>query len=567
MRARDLDRSGPVVTRRDRILEGMRLERAVGAEIGPLDRPLIGRADGSVYYVDHCDTATLRGRWSTDPAVDVSKLQVDAVWGQRTLREALEEAHAFDLRPDGLDYVVASHVIEHVPDLVSWLHEVWAAVSPSGAVRLAVPDRRFTFDFLRRTSSLTDVLDAFVAKRRTPGSSRVLDFALHLADVDCGAAWRGEVTVHNTRPKYSLAAALSLAEDALRNGTYHDVHCWVFTPSSFAELMLALCERDCLAFACEWLKPTEPDTFEFFVSLRPESDATVAARSWQQASEALRDAPASAFVAPRVPQQRAAVPPQAARQVQAATSLAEFRAMWDNMQADGYFARSHNYPDFADPLHPPDDRPIDTVLRGLDYTAAQLHFPLPFSSELERAVVHTEASWLPQLAELPTRGLAVDIGCGYGRSVAWLKDRFDRVIGIDVSEHIVRQASATFRGCANTEFLLASGDALPDAIADGSADFIYAFTVFQHVPREHTAATLRSAARKLKPGARLVFNLVSGVNEQVNAGPYGIEWTIGYSQQQAIELIERCGLRLDKLVRWTADGAPASWLWLSASRG
>ena len=152
---------------------------------------------------------------------------------------------------------------------------------------MAIPDRRFTFDYLRQTSTLTDVLDAFVRKRRVPSGSRVLDFALHLADVGCVAAWRGEVSRQSVKPKYTVETALGLADDAERNGTYHDVHCWVFTPVSFAGLMTELAEAKYLEFACEWFVPTATNTFEFFVSMRPEPDRGRAIDSWRQVVQQL----------------------------------------------------------------------------------------------------------------------------------------------------------------------------------------------------------------------------------------------------------------------------------------
>ncbi|MEX3900116.1 methyltransferase domain-containing protein [Paraburkholderia sp. BR10954] len=47
------------------------------------------------------------------------------------------------------DYVIASHVIEHVLDLVGWVHSLLAALKHAGRIVLAVPDRRYTFDYVR----------------------------------------------------------------------------------------------------------------------------------------------------------------------------------------------------------------------------------------------------------------------------------------------------------------------------------------------------------------------------------------------------------------------------------
>ena len=110
--------------RRDRILAGLDLKRLTGLEIGALDRPLVRAEDGaSVLYVDHVDTATLRQTYGHDPGVDPNALvEVHVVWGEQTLREALEARAAADPNtPRRVDYVIASHVLEHVPELDSWL--------------------------------------------------------------------------------------------------------------------------------------------------------------------------------------------------------------------------------------------------------------------------------------------------------------------------------------------------------------------------------------------------------------------------------------------------------------
>ncbi len=125
----------------------------------------MGKQSGTVFYVDHCDTEALKMRWSTDANVDVSKLHVDAVWGGDSLREAIDRsplAQKANLQGCLLDYIVASHVIEHVPDMITWLREIGAILKQSGTVRLAIPDKRYTFDIRRRTSSITDIVDAFV---------------------------------------------------------------------------------------------------------------------------------------------------------------------------------------------------------------------------------------------------------------------------------------------------------------------------------------------------------------------------------------------------------------------
>lgn len=101
--------------RNEKLLANIPLQQTIGAEIGPLHNALISKEDRTVFYVDHCDTESLKARWSTDPSVDLSKLHVDAVCGGNSLRHAIDHSNLAEdnsLKGCLLDYIVASHVVE-----------------------------------------------------------------------------------------------------------------------------------------------------------------------------------------------------------------------------------------------------------------------------------------------------------------------------------------------------------------------------------------------------------------------------------------------------------------------
>jgi len=77
------------------------------------------------------NTAALRQKYAADASIDVDDIvEVDAVWGDHTLAQALGGRAP-------VDYAVASHVIEHVPDMLAWLEELHAVIKPGGDLRLA----------------------------------------------------------------------------------------------------------------------------------------------------------------------------------------------------------------------------------------------------------------------------------------------------------------------------------------------------------------------------------------------------------------------------------------------
>ncbi|MFL9907889.1 class I SAM-dependent methyltransferase [Paraburkholderia sp. RL17-337-BIB-A] len=191
--------------RREKMLAGIDLASSVGAEIGPLGNPLVSKADGTIIYVDYADAGSLRKHYAGNPSYDVDKIvETDAIWGKQTLVETLG-------RP--VDFIVASHVIEHVPDLITWLRELKEALTIDGQVRLAIPDRRFTFDFLRRETELADVLDSYVTAARVPKPRAILDYYLNATPVDPWAAWRGELNESNVKRSNTFEAAMAMARD------------------------------------------------------------------------------------------------------------------------------------------------------------------------------------------------------------------------------------------------------------------------------------------------------------------------------------------------------------------
>lgn len=269
---------------RDRIRAGVDFSATETLEIGPLYRPFALKAEGPVIYVDHADTESLRKKYQGDPNFDVADIvEVDAVWGGQTLRECLGQDRKVDL-------VIASHVIEHVPDLITWLQELKSVLRSAGEIRLVIPDKRYTFDYLRPLTTLADVLDAYLRKARAPLPRCILDHVLNVRRVDTAAAWAGPLDEQALQPYHPFELAVDSARDALANGNYHDVHCWVFTPQSFATLMRQLAQYDLLDLYCHRFEDTLRDTLEFTVFLREGANKEVVLASWRDIEQNLAEA-------------------------------------------------------------------------------------------------------------------------------------------------------------------------------------------------------------------------------------------------------------------------------------
>jgi len=264
------------IDKRSRMLGSCDIAQSLGLEIGALNAPMVRKSEGRVLYVDYASTDIVRAN-QHDPAVNKAEIvEIDIVWGDRPLAAAVGEP---------VDYVIASHVIEHVPDLIGWLGELHASLKPGGTLGLAIPDRRFTFDVHRRESLLAEMVEAYLLKFRRPSIRQVFDAASLAQTVDVGAAWAGKyretsVPPHAVRPEFiaHLPASFTLARSLLEQPRYVDAHCWVFTPASFLDTAQWLAGLQMFPYAIEDFFPTETGWLEFqvrLIAVAPDATACV----------------------------------------------------------------------------------------------------------------------------------------------------------------------------------------------------------------------------------------------------------------------------------------------------
>ena len=201
-----------------------------GIEIGPLDRAIMPRPGSAVFYADHLDTEGLRAKYADHPAVDIDAIpDIDFVIGHGGL--------AASVGPLRLQYVIASHVIEHVPNPVAWLKDIHGLLADHGQLLLAVPDLRRCFDALRSESTPGQWVEAYLGNHSRPSPSRIFDAFSNEVKVNGTISWHHDPDPRDMILSHGPLQALEAARDNLASGEYLDVHCWAFTPGSFANLM------------------------------------------------------------------------------------------------------------------------------------------------------------------------------------------------------------------------------------------------------------------------------------------------------------------------------------------
>jgi len=219
--------------RRARIVGGADLRQGRCLEIGPLANPVVSPEVADVRYVDVVDRFGLVAHYAGDPAVDPDAIPEQHFWLTRPdgTVSTLAEAVAADAP---YQHVVASHVIEHVPDMIGWLRDVAEVLTWDGVLLLAVPDRRYCFDVHRTPATVGQVVQAHLDGDRTPSVRAVLDHFMRAVEFGADQAWAGESPP--TQPAHPL-------DDVRRHlarqqaGEYVDCHVWPLTPHGFADLL------------------------------------------------------------------------------------------------------------------------------------------------------------------------------------------------------------------------------------------------------------------------------------------------------------------------------------------
>jgi len=149
-------------------------------------------------------------------------------------------------------------------------------------------------------------------------------------------------------------------------------------------------------------------------------------------------------------------------------------------------------------------------------------------------------------AGLPARALAIEIGCGLGRLTRLAAADFGRVIGLDISPEMLKQARIQ-ANAANISYEVVGTDArIPSAAK--TVDLVYAWTVFRHMSKAMFARYLDEAHRVLKPGGLLGFEaLIRDIGDRADPTASDPDTEREYSSEELKAYAQRYGYE------WAAD--------------
>ncbi|CAG1771071.1 putative S-adenosylmethionine-dependent methyltransferase [uncultured bacterium] len=123
-----------------------------GIEIGAGHNPVQVDPSCDVKYVDKLSSKEFRDAFPELPDPRITEADIIADVAKDGLRVIADSS---------VDFIIASHILEHLPDPLGFLKECYRVLRNEGVIYLAIPDKNFTFDKDRERTKLEHIIKDF----------------------------------------------------------------------------------------------------------------------------------------------------------------------------------------------------------------------------------------------------------------------------------------------------------------------------------------------------------------------------------------------------------------------
>jgi 2-polyprenyl-3-methyl-5-hydroxy-6-metoxy-1,4-benzoquinol methylase len=149
--------------------------------------------------------------------------------------------------------------------------------------------------------------------------------------------------------------------------------------------------------------------------------------------------------------------------------------------------------------------PYFGVMTGFEFRGDQIAGNLErFFETGRRDVSETLAQIKRFYGDIPT-SRALDFGCGVGRLVIPLSERFAETVGVDISESMIQEArkNCAAKNVRNVDFVNSDDDL---KLITGSFDLVHSYNVLQHIPIARGLVLTDRLLSLVKPGGVAVLH-------------------------------------------------------------
>lgn len=237
-------------------------------EIGPLNQPIFTKDQYSnCFYCDIRTTEEIKALYSGNLYLETTGISVDI----NTIVDidfVLKGSYSNTFKNiEKFDYVIMSHVMEHVDDILCFLDDIVSVLKPGGLLIVVYPDKRYCFDHYRQEASFRDAFE--VNQKGYKANARmVFDFLFNVVQENSASVFWQAHQMEKHMPINSFEAA-KLAYNQIQEGQREDdVHYWPFSDAGFLKFLYDCTRAGMLKFSCIDFTPTAENTQQFFVTLR-----------------------------------------------------------------------------------------------------------------------------------------------------------------------------------------------------------------------------------------------------------------------------------------------------------
>ena len=226
-------------------------------EIGPLYKPLFLKEEADIYYADIKNTEEIKNRYEYLGEEIVNQIvPIDYV-----IEGSYE--NTFKNKNIKFDYVILSHVLEHIPNPIDVLLDISTILSKNGKLCILLPDKNYTFDYYRENSTFADLFDMYKRGESNNTPRILLDNNLGaITENNPSVFWNQKITEY---PNPNIEKCMERYNNFITDfdNQNFDGHYWVFTAKSFLKIIENLTKVNIIPYELIAFYPTAYNTNTF----------------------------------------------------------------------------------------------------------------------------------------------------------------------------------------------------------------------------------------------------------------------------------------------------------------
>lgn len=236
-------------------------------EFGPLTRCLLDRKKYKNYFfADIRSTEEVKNLYSGNEYLKRTGIEVntdDVIDIDFVVKGSYKDTFK---NVEKFDYVIVSHVLEHIPNLLDFFIDVQNILKRNGEIIIIYPDRRFSFDHFRSDSKFSDIYDVWKGSK-TGVARQTLDFYTNVIPENNPVKfWNIDEEVPLCS-KVRETKGLDVYNTVKKGKQEDDIHYWPFSDFSFIKFLRDCKVYDIFPFTIKTFVPTQKNTQEFLVIL------------------------------------------------------------------------------------------------------------------------------------------------------------------------------------------------------------------------------------------------------------------------------------------------------------